>query len=169
MEIITINFKLYAEFFNIFWKSCMQKNASTRTRSINLPTNKRNDKKCPLNYQKIKTTIETCWLPALKLFNDLIKILLNFYCSHVIWGIFIHHNKLENGHQFFLETNHNNFKGCYNPLFVNLLSERCNSVYMKKMKVDINIIRGVHHSWCYHLQWNIKILHFKFCMCSHKK
>jgi hypothetical protein len=87
------------------------------------------------------------------------------YHLDVIWGISIYHNKLETTINFSLETNHNNCKGCYSPLFVNLLNERCSNVYMKEMKLDINIIQGVHHNWCCHLQWNIKIPLFKLCTC----
>ncbi len=36
--------------------------------------------------------------------------------------ISIHHNKLKTTINFPLETNHNNHKGCYDPLFVNLLT-----------------------------------------------
>ncbi len=86
---------------------------------------------CPWNYQKIKTTIGTCWLLLLKPFNEFIGILLSLSHLDVIWRISIHHNKLKTTINFSLEINHNNHKGWYNPFFVNLLSERCNSVYMK--------------------------------------
>lgn len=92
------------------------------------------NKKMARNYQKIKTIIETCWLPLLKPFTKFTRILLNLYCLDVIWRISIHHNKLKMIVNFSLETNHNNRKDCYNPFFVNLLNEKCNSVCMKKWR-----------------------------------